>query len=127
MLPWIPASIKGRYCRKRLNILNLLSEKAPNYFFNIRKAIKQINQEEQTTILLTTHDLNDIELLCDRIFMIDRGQEIFDGSVSQLKQRFGKMHEVRFEMTQQLEVERLDYHQHFSDLPAPLAPMKPKI
>ncbi len=83
---------------------------------NIRKAIKQINQEEQTTILLTTHDLNDIELLCDRIFMIDRGQEIFDGSVSQLKQRFGKMHEVRFEMTQQLEVERLDYHQHFSDL-----------
>lgn len=83
---------------------------------NIRKAIKQINQEEQTTILLTTHDLNDIELLCDRIFMIDRGQEIFDGSVSQLKQRFGKIHEVRFEMTQQLEVERLDYHQHFSDL-----------
>lgn len=83
---------------------------------NIRKAIKQINQEEQTTILLTAHDLNDIELLCDRIFMIDRGQEIFDGSVSQLKQRFGKMHEVRFEMTQQLEVERLDYHQHFSDL-----------
>ena len=83
---------------------------------NIRKAIKQINQEEQTTILLTTHDLNDIELICDRIFMIDRGQEIFDGSVSQLKQRFGKMHEVRFEMTQQLEVERLDYHQHFSDL-----------
>ena len=83
---------------------------------NIRKAIKQINQEEQTTILLTTHDLNDLELLCDRIFMIDRGQEIFDGSVSQLKQRFGKMHEVRFEMTQQLEVERLDYHQHFSDL-----------
>ena len=83
---------------------------------NIRKAINQINQEEQTTILLTTHDLNDIELLCDRIFMIDRGQEIFDGSVSQLKQRFGKMHEVRFEMTQQLEVERLDYHQHFSDL-----------
>lgn len=75
---------------------------------NIRKAIKQINQEEQTTILLTTHDLNDIELLCDRIFMIDRGQEIFDGSVSQLKQRFGKMHEVRFEMTQQLEVEQLD-------------------
>ena len=83
---------------------------------NIRKAIKQINQEEQTTILLTTHDLNDIELLCDRIFMIDRGQEIFDGSVSQLKQRFGKIHEVRFDMTQQLEVEQLDYYQHFSDL-----------
>ena len=52
---------------------------------NIRRAITQINQEEETTILLTTHDLSDIEQLCDRIFMIDKGQEIFDGTVSQLK------------------------------------------
>ena len=36
---------------------------------NIRRAITQINQEEETTILLTTHDLSDIEQLCDRIFM----------------------------------------------------------
>ena len=43
---------------------------------NIRRAITQINQEEETTILLTTHDLSDIEQLCDRIFMIDKGQEI---------------------------------------------------
>lgn len=35
---------------------------------NIRRAITQINQEEETTILLTTHDLGDIEQLCDRIF-----------------------------------------------------------
>ncbi|GHU37837.1 ABC transporter ATP-binding protein [Bacilli bacterium] len=83
---------------------------------NIRKAIKQINQEEQTTILLTTHDLNDIELLCDRIFMIDRGQEIFDGSVTQLKQRFGKIHEVRFDMTRQDDVDKLNYQDLFSDL-----------
>ena len=34
---------------------------------NIRRAITQINQEEETTILLTTHDLSDIEQLCDRI------------------------------------------------------------
>ena len=52
---------------------------------NIRRAITQINQEEETTILLTTHDLSDIDKLCDLIFMIDKGQEIFDGSVSQLK------------------------------------------
>ena len=58
---------------------------------NIRRAITQINQEEETTILLTTHDLSDIEQLCDRIFMIDKGQEIFDGTVSQLKETFGKM------------------------------------
>lgn len=65
---------------------------------NIRKAISQINQEEETTILLTTHDLSDIEQLCDRIIMIDKGQEIFDGSVNQLKQTFGKMKSLSFEL-----------------------------
>ncbi|HEQ4886458.1 TPA: ATP-binding cassette domain-containing protein [Streptococcus pyogenes] len=65
---------------------------------NIRRAITQINQEEETTILLTTHDLSDIEQLCDRIIMIDKGQEIFDGTVTQLKQSFGKMKSLSFEL-----------------------------
>lgn len=65
---------------------------------NIRRAITQINQEEKTTILLTTHDLSDIEQLCDRIIMIDKGQEIFDGTVTQLKQTFGKMKSLSFEL-----------------------------
>ncbi|MDU5408663.1 MAG: ATP-binding cassette domain-containing protein, partial [Streptococcus agalactiae] len=65
---------------------------------NIRRAITQINQEEETTILLTTHDLSDIEQLCHRIFMIDRGQEIFDGTVSQLKETFGKMKTLSFDL-----------------------------
>ncbi|HEQ9959955.1 TPA: ATP-binding cassette domain-containing protein [Streptococcus pyogenes] len=65
---------------------------------NIRRAITQINQEEETTILLTTHDLSDIEQLCDRIIMIDKAQEIFDGTVTQLKQSFGKMKSLSFEL-----------------------------
>ena len=65
---------------------------------NIRKAIAQINQEEETTIVLTTHDLDDIEQLCHRIFMIDKGQEIFDGTVTQLKERFGKSKTISFEL-----------------------------
>lgn len=65
---------------------------------NIRRAITQINQEEKTTILLTPHDLSDIEQLCDRIIMIDKGQEIFDGTVTQLKQSFGKMKSLSFEL-----------------------------
>lgn len=67
---------------------------------NIRKAIQQINQEEETTIILTTHDLNDIELLSQRIFMIDKGEKMFEGSVKSLKNTFGKMHEVAFTLGQ---------------------------
>lgn len=64
---------------------------------NIRRAIIQLNQEE-TTVLLTTHDLSDIEQLCDRIYMIYKGQEIFDGTVNQLKENFGKMKTLSFEL-----------------------------
>lgn len=67
---------------------------------NIRRAITQINQEEQTTIILTTHDLNDIELLAHRIFMIDKGEKMFDGTVEKLKQDFGKIHKVNFVLTE---------------------------
>ncbi|WP_243081332.1 ABC transporter ATP-binding protein [Streptococcus dysgalactiae] len=80
---------------------------------NIQRAITQINQEEETTILLTTHDLSDIEQLCDRIIMIDKGQEIFDGTVTQLKQTFGKMKSLSFE----LEAEQEEIVSQFLGLP----------
>lgn len=67
---------------------------------NIRRAITQINREEQTTIILTTHDLNDIELLANLIFIIDKGEKMFDGSVEELKQTFGKIHEINFVLTE---------------------------
>ncbi|WP_394404963.1 ABC transporter ATP-binding protein [Streptococcus sp. 20-1249] len=76
---------------------------------NIRKAISQLNQEEETTIILTTHDLSDIENLCDRIFMIDKGQEIFDGTLDQLKTTFGKMQTLEFEVMSGQSPNRFSY------------------
>ena len=64
---------------------------------NIRQAIMKINKEEQTTVILTTHDINDIELLCDRIVMIDKGKNVYDGSLRELKANFGQMRELNFE------------------------------
>ena len=46
---------------------------------NIRKAIEHINHHEKTTVILTTHDLADIEQLSKRIVMIDKGSKVFDG------------------------------------------------
>ncbi len=63
---------------------------------NIRKAIEKINAEEQTTVILTTHDLEDIELLAHRIVMIDKGSKVFDGKISSLKEKFGQMRELSF-------------------------------
>ena len=58
---------------------------------NIRQAIKEINQKYNTTVILTTHDIEDIEELCDRIIIIDSGRKIYDGSLLDLKDRFGNM------------------------------------
>jgi len=64
---------------------------------NIRKAITKINQEEQTTVILTTHDLSDIEELCSRIVMIDKGKNVFDGDLKKLKVDFGQSRKLDFE------------------------------
>lgn len=76
---------------------------------NIRNAIQKINAEEGTTVILTTHDLADIELLCNRIVMIDKGKKVFDGQISALKQEFGQMRELNFELVKAGDISKLCY------------------
>jgi ABC-2 type transport system ATP-binding protein len=54
----------------------------------IRKFLKQINQDEGTTILLTTHDTQDIEELAQRLILIDKGQLLFDGSQASFRDKY---------------------------------------
>ncbi|MDD5542988.1 MAG: ATP-binding cassette domain-containing protein [Acidobacteriia bacterium] len=61
---------------------------------SIREFLKTINPEFQTTILLTTHDLADIEELCRRIMIIDQGKILFDGSLEEIKRRLGKINQI---------------------------------
>jgi ABC-2 type transport system ATP-binding protein len=56
----------------------------------IRQFIQAINREKGTTILLTTHDLSDVELLCDRAMILDHGRVLFDGRLVDLTGRFEK-------------------------------------
>lgn len=56
----------------------------------IRKFIKEINKEKNTTVILTTHDLKDIEDVCDRIILLDQGKIIYDGEKEKFKQMYGK-------------------------------------
>ncbi|MCH5298986.1 MAG: ATP-binding cassette domain-containing protein [Ruminococcus sp.] len=81
---------------------------------NIRKAIKSINQNENTTVILTTHDLQDVENLCSRIVMIDKGNKVFDGDISELKSKYGQSRELRFVPVDFSAVENLDYKKTFN-------------
>ena len=55
----------------------------------IRSAIKELNKKYNTTVILTTHDMKDIEELCNRIIIIDKGRILYDGSLANIKYRFG--------------------------------------
>jgi ABC-2 type transport system ATP-binding protein len=63
----------------------------------IREFIKEQNRTTGSTVILTTHDLGDIEELCQRVIIIDSGRLIYDGPISTIKQRFGKYREITFE------------------------------
>ena len=53
-----------------------------------RSFLRQLNEERQVTVLLTTHDLSDIEKICERLMIIDTGRIIYDGAIADLKKRF---------------------------------------
>lgn len=55
----------------------------------IRSAIKELNKKYNITVILTTHDMKDIEELCNRIIIIDKGKILYDGSLANIKYRFG--------------------------------------
>jgi len=66
----------------------------------IRQFITHINQERGTTVLLTTHDLSDVEKLCDRVMIIDRGKLLYNGRLDALQDRFGSKRELVVDMAE---------------------------
>lgn len=57
----------------------------------VRQFIKTINKEKGVTVILTTHDMNDIEALADRVILIGKGSLLYDGKLNELRSRFGTL------------------------------------
>ena len=55
----------------------------------IRELLAQINRDQGVTMLLTTHDMADIERLCSRMLIIDHGRVIYDGSIEAIREQYG--------------------------------------
>ena len=70
----------------------------------IREFITAINRERELTVLLTTHDLGDVERLARRVMIIDAGQLLYDGHLTELQARYGSARElvVEFETAPRL-------------------------
>jgi ABC-2 type transport system ATP-binding protein len=63
----------------------------------VRKFLSEVNRQRGTTIILTTHDLVDIEEICPRLIMVDDGRLLFDGELKQLRATLGSRRRLTLE------------------------------
>ena len=73
----------------------------------IRSAIKELNKKYNITVILTTHDMKDIEELCNRIIIIDKGRILYDGSLANIKYRFGNTKTIYIQSNIKLDINEL--------------------
>jgi ABC-2 type transport system ATP-binding protein len=55
----------------------------------VREFLRRINAERGVTVLLTTHDMDDIETLCKRMVIVDHGRKLYDGALASIREQFG--------------------------------------
>ena len=63
----------------------------------IRELILGLNKEKNTTVILTTHDMGDVDALCRRIVIIDKGMKIYDNDIDHLKNYFGSYRTLKLQ------------------------------
>jgi ABC-2 type transport system ATP-binding protein len=64
----------------------------------MRSVIKELNRTRKTTIILTTHDLGDVEALCQRIIIIDKGKILYDGGIKRVNVLFGAYRTLKLQI-----------------------------
>jgi ABC-2 type transport system ATP-binding protein len=74
----------------------------------IREFLKDLNRRG-TTIVLTTHDMGDIEELCPRLVIIDKGKKIYDGPVSDIKKKFGRERMLIIDFHDDVDIESIKF------------------
>jgi ABC-2 type transport system ATP-binding protein len=73
----------------------------------IRLALRELNREWGVTILLTTHDLRDIEEICQKVIVINKGQLMYDGSLTSFRNQFCRKRVIRVALKDLYEVDKL--------------------
>lgn len=74
---------------------------------NVRNFIRQVRSDKQTTFILTTHDLDDIENLCENVTIINKGQVVYDHSLDGLRDFFSKKKIVNVKFSRSVEPDAL--------------------
>ena len=82
----------------------------------IRELIRLLNEKKHTTVILTTHDMGDVDALCKRIIIIDKGKMLYDNDMQHLKSFFGSYRTLKLRISGDPAVQREAIHAIFPDL-----------
>ena len=72
---------------------------------NVRQFIKHLNKTEGITMIFTTHDMQDIEKVCNRLIIIDKGEKVYDGSVNEIKNNYVSSRSIEVEFSKEVNIE----------------------
>lgn len=81
----------------------------------IRTLIHALNKEKKTTVILTTHDMGDVDALCQRIVIIDKGKMLYDNDIEHLKSFFGSYRTLKIRMDGDLKIQAKAIQSMLSD------------
>ncbi len=73
----------------------------------IRELIHALNKEKNTTVILTTHDMGDVDALCRRIVIIDKGKMLYDNDIEHLKSFFGSYRTLKIRVDGENSIENV--------------------
>ncbi len=81
----------------------------------IRTLIQALNKKKNTTVILTTHDMGDVDALCERIVIIDKGKMLYDNDIEHLKKFFGSYRTLKIRIDGDLKHESETIQKEFPD------------
>ena len=70
----------------------------------IRELILELNKQKHTTVILTTHDMGDVDALCERIVIIDKGKMLYDNDIEHLRKFFGAYRTLKIRPREKMDV-----------------------
>ena len=73
----------------------------------VRSFIKELNEQDKVTMIFTTHDMQDIEQTCKRIIIIDKGSLMYDGSLQEIRSKYGTTRRLIAEFNEETKIEQI--------------------
>jgi ABC-2 type transport system ATP-binding protein len=82
----------------------------------LREFILELNRTKKVTVFLTTHDMQDVEKLCNRVILINHGRMLYDGDLESVKEKYIRYRNLKVVFNKMYSIDKLKFLKDFQDL-----------